>query len=217
MTRLGTFVRAVILIVIAAAPAAADPLTLNFSGSMSASAFGVEDVSFDGSVTWDPLASQVPGTPYYQLTDATLSMNSVDYTSSIAIQGNSVVWIEEFTGNDQLNFWLALSPYPNLDNGPFPDPGAFFLDVAGSVDLFPSTALPDSTSFLSSGVGTGAFLVTNLPTLLGGPQRLAGTFDVTITVGTTPSDPTAVPEPATVFLVSTGLALLGSQRRRRKA
>jgi hypothetical protein len=187
---------ALLLLGTLAAPAAAAPITLNFSGSVDLSPFGEPATStFAGSLTWDSgaVGSCDPAFCGYDV-QATLSINGTDYsgatTARLTLEDDRAIF--SFVFSPRLDF--------NLDIVDFN--GRFYVPPG----TFPGFALPGNLDFLS--VVTQADANFNSDLVNG--QVTRGMGDMSL------SAPTAVPEPATVTLLAFGLAGLGARRWRQR-
>lgn len=94
-------------------------------------------------------------------------------------------------------------------------PGEYLLAITGS-DLDPignfGEIFPDVGGFTLPDSFRGT---QPLVTFLGGPSQV-GTYTINLTGASFVAQPTAVPEPATIFLLGTGLAGIGAALRRRR-
>jgi hypothetical protein len=193
---------------LAARPAQATTLTLNFHGLVDLASFGGSDsTDFSGSVTWDPATAPFftqpnPARADYHLIGSTFSLNGADVTGQIA--GGQFLSVENVAGE-----WLLLTAF---DFSPSLSPAAITrgtLGLRGTAQAahgLHTTALPTNFDFLST---------MSLETFNFTPRLGLGFDDVTGFVcelcgGEAP----VVPEPTTLTFLSLGLAGVAARLRR---
>ena len=195
-----------------AAPAGADTVTLNFSGTVNLSSVGgATSNTFSGSFTWDPSTVpfnyvSLPGedTAYYLPNAYSFTLNSTNISAStfdavIVVDYHPGVIADFFVTFDAFDVYLgAVGPTSNYLETFGADiltpPGAFGgTSLPGNLNFLGSVSSTDSAWYTGNGVDLAVSSVQN--------PKIAGTFTPTI-----PSVPT--PEPSSVILMLTGIGLL---------
>jgi hypothetical protein len=201
-----------------AAPAGADTVTLNFSGTVNLSSVGgAASNTFSGSFTWDPSTVpfnyvSLPGedTAYYLPNAYSFTLNSTNISAStfdavIVVDYHPGVIADFFVTFDAFDVYLgsvgATSNYLE----------SFGADILTPPGVFGGTSLPGNLNFLGSASSTDSAWYTGTGVDIGDSAnvenpKIAGTFTPTI-----PSVPT--PEPSSVILTLVGIALLLAIRK----
>jgi hypothetical protein len=200
-----------VLLTVMAAPARANQITMNFSGTVDFSGVGgAASNTFSGSVTWDPATAPnatLPGFAEYAAVSASFTLNSTDISTQIV---NPIIGITDSVGGD--NFEVDV---------PFPvccvlvGPGHVLLSFGGILfgptSMFSSTALPGNLDFLGSVSSSlsGGFVLDAGTNQIN--KSLKGSF-----TGTAPAT-APVPEPGSFTLTALGLAGAAARYRRRSS
>jgi len=213
-TRMFTAIRlllSVAVLVGAAASAEASLLTMNFSGSVDLSGSGgAKDNPFSGFFTWDTTRTPDdtdPDSALYFFESYQLIFNGVDRT--IASGGAGVFVIDNGnpfgTGNvDGLLLLAGLEKNVTI-NGVTGDT-LLVMAITGPTTTWNTVSLPTDDSFLSQ--LTTRFSAVSLEVPFGGD-------DNDVNLGSGSFTATAVPEPATLWLLGMTLAGVAVRRRRR--
>jgi PEP-CTERM motif len=204
-----------VAVLLMAAPARADLITLNFTGSVDLTSLGGAVYPYSGFFTWNTATSPFESGPNeadYALAGYNLVFNGTNVTMPLSSDGdgNGLIVFNDAnplgTGNlDALAFFaFAGNPLPG---------GDLFLvgALAGPTTMFGSTALPGNLNFLSQANNRFTVFIfepDGEDEFLLQPQ---GTLNITGSQVT----PSAVPEPTTLLLLGTGLAGAGIRRWRR--
>lgn len=205
-------VEAVALLSIAV-PALANPVTLDFSGTVDLSGVGgLASNTFSGSVTWDPTAaptstgSLLGSGTYAQYTPVSdsLTVDSVNVIS--AVFPPAFLQVDILPYDDELDIAFSFPGLSLLDfssmGPPYTDIRDLYLNLAGPPGMFSSTALPGSLDFL----GSVSFSESRWFTSYEEAPDVITTGSLAATA--------PVPEPGTLTLTALGLlGILAAYRR----
>jgi hypothetical protein len=185
-----------------AASADAAIITVNYSATMDLSYFGGSATSaIEGSWTWDSTAAAISSGgnfATYPIQSATLSIDSVDYTSAINLATSFFSVVDNAAGSDVVSPILLFSPKLDLDGGSDPDVNLMQLELGMPDSTLAGFGLPEDAAFVSA----LNFFFLNFRDSQGvGPAITKG-----ISV-------TAVPEPGITLLLLGGMASAMARRR----
>lgn len=189
--------------------AEASPVTLGVSGNVDLTEFGGSATStIDLTFTWDGAAAILvtSGATFsqYELLDATVLINGVDYTSQIS----PVPPLRFRIGNDEPgdgdSFYTSFDFFPSVDvdSGAFPDIGRLALFISAPTTAFANhNPAPADLAWLSGACACSAFVFDT-------SETFSGSF--------ANASLSAVPEPGTMSLMASAFAAAGLRRWRRR-
>lgn len=213
-----TFVGSVLCVLVLAAPTQAEPITLNFSGTVDLSSEGGPAVNvFGGSLTWNSNAlpfDTEPGSAAYDLLSYTLFFNGADVsepvigdgTGSGFVVGNDVDLLQ--TGNlvDSFAFFMEFDiPFPLATTGE--KELILVAQLIGPPGMFNSTAPPGNLNFLKQLTSAVSLWMADPDSSEEFFLDLQGTLEV--------SAPPTIPEPVTLAMLRVGV--VGALMRARNA
>ena len=211
------FTLSVVGVLFLALPAQADPITLNFSGSVDLTSEGGPAVNvFNGSLTWESTAVPfeiAPGVSSYDPLSYTLFFNGVDVSepvigdgtgSGITVSNDADPFGSGVVG-DFLSFFFEFDlSFPIASTGE--NELGLIGVLMGPTTMFDSTDLPANLDFLTQLTGTQSLFFVDPD--IGGVRFLDLQGPLVV------SAPEVIPEPAALALIALGLAGALARARR---
>jgi len=209
-----TFVLSVVALLLMAAPARADLITLNFTGSVDLTSLGGAVYPYSGFFTWNTAAAPFDSGPTeagYPLADYNLIFNGTNVTIPISSDGNGNGLVV-LNNDNQLGTTLDALAFFAAAGNPLSGGDLFLVGaLAGPTTMFGSTALPGNLNFLSQANNRFSLFIFEPDGQDEFFLEQQGTFNITGSQVT----PAPVPEPTSMLLLGTGLAGAGIRRWRK--